>query len=139
MILANSPVAPYPRNMDYYMLSSYRKSRHSVHCRHGINLPRPCLVSLDSLARLSDAVLEEGKASSRDKWLRYRTSTHDVLSTTSDVLCAIAAMPSNFIIRPMSNVEHEVEPWVEAGAGQGRTSHMLAVRSDQWARYCMCW
>jgi hypothetical protein len=105
--------------MDYYMLSSYRKSRHSVHCRHVINLPRPFLVSLDSLAPLSDAVLEKGKALSRDKWLRYRTSTHDVLRITSDVLSSISAMPSNFI-RPMSNVEHEVESWVgvEAGAGQ---------------------
>ena len=120
MILSDSPVAPQFAKNDYYMLSSYRKSRHSVHCRHGINMPRPCLVSLDSLARLSDAVLEEGKASSRDKCLRYRTSTHDVLSTTSDVLSAISAMSSNSI-RPMSNVEHAVESWagVEAGAGQG--------------------
>jgi hypothetical protein len=121
MILANSPVALRSRNVDYYMLSSYRKSRHSVHCRHVINLPRPFLVSLDSLAPLSDAVLEKGKALSRDKWLRYRTSTHDVLRTTSDVLSSISAMPSNFI-RPMSNVEHEVESWVGVEAGTGQDS-----------------
>jgi len=120
------------------MLSSYRKSRHSVHCRHGINVPRPCLVILDSLAPLSDAVLKEGKASSRDNYLRYRTSTHDVLRTASDVLSTIPAMPSNSI-EPMSKVEHTAESWAGVGTGArqgsiGRwrsnvtASHMLAVR-----------
>jgi hypothetical protein len=52
-------------------------------------------------------------------YLRYRTSTHDVLSTVSDVLSVVSAMPSNSI-EPMSTVERAVESLgagVEAGAG----------------------
>jgi hypothetical protein len=145
-ILPDSPGPTRPRNVHYYMRSSYRKSRHSVHCRHGINVPRPCLVILDSLAPLSDTVLNEGRAWSRDKYLRYRTSTHDVLRTTSDVLSTIPAMPSNSI-EPMSKVEHAAESWagVETGAnvtsddGLRMSRPLTGWQSGRISESGMCW
>ena len=145
-ILPDSPGPTRPRNVHYYMRSSYHKSRHSVHCRHGINVPRPCLVILDSLAPLSDTVLNEGRAWSRDKYLRYRTSTHDVLRTTSDVLSTIPAMPSNSI-EPMSKVEHAAESWagVETGAnvtsddGLRMSRPLTGWQSGRISESGMCW
>ena len=78
-------------------------------------------------------------------YLRYRTSTHDVLSTVSDVL--ISAMPSNSI-EPMSTVERAVESLglgLKLGQGRigrwtsdGTTSHMLSVQG-QISEPDMCW
>ena len=80
-------------------------------------------------------------------YLRYRTSTHDVLSTVSDVLSVVSAMPSNSI-EPMSTVERAVEslgPGLKLGQGRigrwtsdGTTSHMLSVQG-QISEPDMCW
>ena len=80
-------------------------------------------------------------------YLRYRTSTHDVLSTVSDVLSVVSAMPSNSI-EPMSTVERAVESLglgLKLGQGRigrwtsdGMTSRMLSVQG-RISEPDMCW